>query len=334
METYNFAIDLCAEHIAIYRAGQGVVLSESPIVLLSGKGKNPKEIYCGDEANELINKIEDCKVCYPTACGKITDFDNAVILVNNMLKKVEDRSILKKRNLIFLVPCGLSKADLDRYMDLGYALSAKNVKLIPRVQTIARLNQKKDKLSNMYIVLNKDYFDIAVIYNNSIVRGYTIDLGYSIITNNIERYIFANKQAELDEKTLDEITFDLATVIPNDSVEEKYTGLESYTKQAIDFKISSLEVVNYYTSYACEVCDIIEAIMRTLSREIVAELKVAGATISGKIAKITGLTKFLSSRLNFDVIASEHDEYSALLGVGSIMTDLGEIDKIAIDNKI
>ncbi len=330
MDSYNYAINIEKDNISIYKLGCGIVLSETNVAMTSKRQKG-RVLNAGDNALRFVGKVDkDCSFVVPNNNGRISSINICAEMLDMLMSKVEDRGLIKRRNIVFLVPCGLSPKELDAYQGLGYNLSAKNTKLVTKVQGVSRLALNNKKLASMVLILAEDYLDVAIIYDEKIVKGYTIDFGGEVIMASIASYLNNNKSVEVDDKTLKTLKADMATILPNDIIEEKYYGKEIYSKEYVEFGLSSSEVREYYVNYISEVADIIDAIMKTLSKEILAELKVSGAVIVGKNAEITGLKKFLASRLGINIKIVDNPNYAALLGVGSALNDVTAITRLAI----
>ncbi|MBE5735698.1 MAG: hypothetical protein E7361_04600 [Clostridiales bacterium] len=330
MDLYNYAINIEKDNISIYKLNAGIVLSEPNIGLISKKNKD-RVIVAGDDATRFVGKVgKDCSFLCPVVNGRIIDIESCASLIDILLSKVEDKGIIKRRNIVFLVPCGLNPKEIEDYISLGYYLSAKNTMLVAKVEGLYRLTTNK-KLASMSIILAEDYMDVAVIYDDKIVKGYTIDFGGEVIENSINEYLTSSKGVEVDDKTLQSIKDDMATILPNDYIEEKYYGKEIYSNEYVEFSLNSYELQEFYSNYVGEVADIIDAIQKALSKEVLAELKVSGAIIAGKNAEITGLTKFLSNRLGIDIKVADSVEYAPLISIGSLLNDTDALSKLAFN---
>ncbi len=331
MEIYNFAIDIDSEYISIYRHDHGIVLSEPAIAIVSKKTKFEKVICAGDDAVEMLSILDNSyKVIKPISNGRIVNIDICAQLINILLHKVESKSFIKKRNLVFLIPCGLNIKEQETYKNLGYILSSKNIKLITKVQAISRLNSTKNKTASMIAIMSKDYLDVAVMYDEKIVKGYTIDFGAKIIEENIIAYLKENRNVDIDKKTSNQLCDELSTILPNNNIEEIYTGIDIDSKDLVKFKISSLDLIDYYTNYVSEISDIIEVIIKSLNKDIMAELKASTLVLAGSYCKISGIKKFLNNRLGIEVNLLDNSKYASLLGIGGALNDADLINNMAI----
>ena len=331
MENYNFVINIESDNISILKKDDGIVLSEPAYAIINTKLKKDNVAFVGTEAKDRIGKLpKEYMLVKPISNGKIVDFEVCTVLVDRLLSKVEDSVFFKKRSIVFLVPCGLDERNLKLFRNLGYTLSCKYVKLVPKVIANSLIDQTKKDLASMQIILEDDYIDIAVLYNNRIINGHTIELGGNIIDKKIINYIENNYGLNVEEKVLEKIKSDMATIIPNDIIINKYRGFDSLN-QMQEFVLNSLDLNDIYISFTNEVADIIDTIMRTYTNEVIAELNAIGAYVSGKMVNITGLEKFLANRLDMDICIAEKSRYIGLLGISSILHDSYLIEKLAIN---
>jgi len=331
MEIYNYAVDIDSEYISIYRHGQGIVLSEPAVAIVSKKTKFEKVCYAGEEAVSLLNIIDGTyKVIKPIVNGRIANIDICAQLINVLLQKVENKSFVKKRNLVFLIPCGLNRVEIEQYQNLGYILSSKNVKLMTKVQGISILNTTRNKTTTMITVLSKDYLDVAVMYDGRILKGYTIDFGATVLEESIVNYVKEYRNAYIDNKTIKQLVQEMSTILPNDNIEEIYTGIDIDSNNLVKFKISSLDLIDFYSAYISEIVDIIEVVINSLSKEVLAELKASKIILAGEYSNITGIKKFIINRLGMDIEMLEYPKYACLQGVGSKLNDVQFINQFAI----
>ena len=135
MDYYNFIIDFDFNKVRIYKYDCGIVLSEEDLAVVSNKSKPAKVLVGGDATGEFKRSL-DKNTCIIKSVknGRIEDLDTCAQMLNMLLAKVEKKSFRKKRNIVFLVPCGLTKSEQDDYISLGYMLSANNIRLITKIQ--------------------------------------------------------------------------------------------------------------------------------------------------------------------------------------------------------
>ena len=107
-------------------------------------------------------------------------------------------------------------------------------------------------------------------------------------------------------------------------------GVDVYSKTCTEFAISSLETVDIYANYINELCDIVDVIVKSLTKEVIAELKVSGIVIAGELTDITGLSKYLRNRLGVPIEISDKPQDCSLIGIGHILGDPIEINKLSI----
>ena len=331
MDYFNFAIDLDGSNVRIYKFGMGIVLSEKALVIVSKKSNYTKVVDAGDSVMQYVGKLDKSyQIVSPIKNGRIIDIDICAQMINMLLEKLEDGFFKKKRNIVFLVPCGLNDKEISDYRDLGYSLSSKEIAVVTKVLAISKYNSLKNKLANMILYIGEDFLDVAVVYDHKIIKGYTVDLGINNLSEQLTNYIMDAKGIEVSDSVLTDIRNDMATILPNDVIEERYLGVDAYSKVCTEFTISSLEVLEIYLSYINELCDIIDVIIKSLSKEVIAELKVSGIIVAGELTELTGLSKYFKNRLGVPVEISDKPRYSALLGIGHILGDKIEVTKISV----
>jgi len=331
MESYNFVVNMDSDNISILKKDDGIVLSEPMVAVINSRLKKDNVVYVGDEAINYLGKLpKGYELVYPVKNGKIANFDICVGALEKFLSKVEENKFFKKRSIVFLVPCGIDEKNLKSFKNLGYALSCKSVKLVPRVVAASLVDQTKKDLASMQVYLAEDYVDVAVLYNNKIINGHSIDLGESIIKNKLKAYIDNYMGLSVEATILDKIQHEMATILPNDIIVSNYRGFDEDNELKI-FSLNSLDLNGIYLNYVGEIADIIDTLIKTYSSQVIAELKAVGINLSGKMVDITGLDKFLSNRLDIDIKILDKPEYISLLGMANILHDCSLIDSLAIE---
>ncbi len=332
MDGYDYVVNFEKDSISVYKFDDGIVLYEPMLAVCRQKSNHNILEAVGYEAEDMISKLpKGTRLVTPVRCGKILDFDVCSQLLDHMLCKVEERKFFKNRDLIFLIPCGLSKEDIDKYISLAYSVSAKNIRLICKGQALSLLNTTQHQVAKLMVVINSDYLDVAVVLNNKVLKGYTIAFEDDIVSNDIRKRLSDSYDVDVSDKTLCQIENDIATILPNDIIEKSYVGVENLSGGFVRFDINSSDFNQYYVKFVSEVADILDSIIKSLSKEIIAELNVSGLMLTGNMAGITGLENFLAKRLGLKVEVVDDYIVSILSGAGSIIGDTSIINTLSVN---
>ena len=189
MEIYNYAVDIDSEYISIYRHGQGIVLSEPAVAIVSKKTKFEKVCYAGEEAVSLLNIIDGTYKVINTGC--ISEVGLWRVLINGYpYKTLEELGVANKEEAYIAtkqaVYCHLYNRGTENYsasseegirtlnalnMILNNARSSQETKtsniveIMPESSTWTQDNKNKQYVSKIY--------SIKAIAN---IKDYTIEL--------------------------------------------------------------------------------------------------------------------------------------------------------------
>jgi actin-like ATPase involved in cell morphogenesis len=321
MKNFEFAISIGSSVTSIYKAGVGVVLNEKSVVVTGIKGKREIALHVGDDA--FYSGIEYRKVIN----DGVIDFTLAELMISEFIKKVE---LKKKDGVIFLVSMEDMKYASD-YKNLGYACGINNVEVIPSIIATA-YGYEIDAFKKFYLLVDIGVnTEIAIVNNGRIINGATIFNGGNNIDVKIANYIYQEKGIELSKASAEKVKNEIATLLPND---ERSIDVEGFIKDTTEYATATITSTEIFDLVVDEYSKIANGILQILvgcENEINQDIKKHGIYLCGASSKITGLDKFLMTKLNLLSYKYKPDSVT-MIGVGQLLDSPLAIEKVLLEN--
>lgn len=332
MTKYNIAISLGCTNTRILKSGVGVVLNEPTLLLIDPKDRKNPIRAVGDEAVKLsVNKPELQLVC-PMKNGVIANKDFAKKLLIKFLEKLNEKKFFRG-NLLWLTPTSLSQTDKNEFVNLGYSLGYKNVDTVQSaLASFQELEIDNDnKRAHMLIDLGGDSTDISIVLRGRIIQGCTVDLGGRTLDLEIEDYLRSVFQMNVPEMYASKIKKQVNSMLPNDQLGCDITILDE-NGLSNELSISARELREIYVGFFLKICDLANKVLSMCTNDIIGDIGKTGIYLTGGLANITGLDKFLKSRLGLPVYVAERPEYTSIFGAEKLVNEPEKLEKLMAMN--
>lgn len=325
MVNYNLAIELGSSNTVIYMAGIGVVLKEPSVVAIQTIN-NKKVVSCvGSAAKNLIGKTnESLEIVSPILESEIVNFNMCKIMLKTFLDKVAPSGLFKKHNrVVFILPCGMNRTEQKKFFQLAYALNISVVGLIPAsvCGLIGMEVEENDPNSHMIINIGGGSTDIAIVNNNHIIRGATINVGGVNVGFNIGEYLKQKLNVSFGSNTLEEILNQAGSLLKNDVSSVTCYGTDLTTRERKKVRILSQDIYPVLETAITKVCEASEAVLDMCSTEVLKDIHKFGVYICGGLGNITGIDKFISSKLKLPVYVDVDPDSSVIMGAGNLLNN-------------
>jgi len=329
MKNYNIAIEMGSCNTMIFKFGCGVVLKEPTIVALQG---NKKSLNCvGEDAKKLIGKGDNnITFVYPIEDGVITSREYSKLLLSEFFKKINNKKLFNRNKVVFIVPCCLSQKDINEFKNLGYSLNVSDVEILPSAfaTLIGMSVDLKDESAKLVVNIGGGLTDIAVVVNSKIINGCSISVGGLQIENDIKEYVKENYNVNINQNTCEELMKEIGTLLPNDILSIKVSGINLDTNYETELEISSQELLEIMQNNYSKITNAIELIKNELSIELLEELNKNGVYICGGCANVSGLEKFFRTRLNLPIKIDSRMDLTTMNGAGILINNPDKLNEI------
>lgn len=321
----KLAIDLGSSMTKIYRAdtNSGVVLAEPSCVAVVGSDETVKAI--GKEAKNLIGKTaERTTIVYPVYEGEIVNMNLAVIMLKEFLSRIGIKSsALKRAQVLFSVPCGLSNRVLSGYANLVEECGLKKVWFVeqPYLTALGAGAILTDSDPVFCLDIGGGVSNAAVVSADGIIAGISMNVGGNNMDANIISKIATNNKLLVGALTAEKIKNEIGSLSPSalGTVVAEGSSLETYKPSAASVQAGDLTdcirvYVNKIMEYAVEV-------LRILPAEVAAIVNRNGVYLSGGVMKIPHVPQYIGTNLGMRQRVCEEPQFATVLGGGVLLRD-------------
>lgn len=335
MSTFYIGINLGTTTTCIYKSGNGIVLREASLIAIPTNLKIKDVKAIGNEAKRLIGRVpENISIYSPISNGVIQYEELAVLMLKGFLKKIfPTKSFGQNIKAIVSVPLGLSPEEKKRFEIVCYKAGIADVYLVPNILCFAvgsGINIQGDS-ANLIVDIGGDITDIATVSNSTILNGYTLSIGGSIINVAIAKYIEETYNIKIGIEQAEHIKHEICSLFENYAASMEITGINKETKLKEKFELHSAEIFPIIDHYYGKIADAISALIQSSDPEVISDISQNGICFYGGASSIIGFEKYMSDRLTFKINLSESLSAN-VLGTGELIRYPQLLKKIIKNN--
>lgn len=325
MFSVELAIKFGSNEIIVYRKGFGIVEKVPAYVAVVETNKGLKVKATGKKAEKLFHsKASDVTVYQPIVNSQIVDSKMAEMLMSEVIKSViPDRFLLTSINVLMAVPCALNEEQL---VDIKKVMQKAGVNKITFVQNgvCARSNLNIDSHDRVMVVdIGKFITDISVMNDYNFDFGRMYFLGGENMDSSLTSFIQDNYDIEVSNLTSEAIKNEVASLYDRDMYRVEYIGIDTnnkFTKNTITASEVKVAIVNIYD----KICALIQDVLKSLDKELVADIYKNGIVFVGGASRIAGLYEYMKQKLDLPIVVAENPQDSVILGAGKLLNSKAE----------
>lgn len=335
MSTTYIGLKLGSTTTCIYKSGNGIVLKEASLIAMptNMKLKEPKAI--GNDAKKLIGRTSDnVTVFSPVSNGIIQYDDLAVLMLKGFLKKIfPNKTFGENIKAVLCVPLGISAEEKKQFEVVCFKSGIADVFIIPDVISFALGSgiDIKSESSAFIVNIGGDTTNIASISNLSIINGYNLNIGGSIINIAIAKYIEDSHGVHISAEQAERLKIEICSLFENYSASTTITGIDKSTNLKQEVSITATELYPIINHYYSKIAELIGSVIQSSDPEIVADISRNGIYFYGGGTHIVGLEKFMFDKLKFKINVSDI-QYANILGIAELIKYPQMLKKIVKNN--
>ena len=320
----KLAIDMGSSMTKIYRAdtNSGIVLAEPSCVAVV-TGDQIKAI--GKEAKSLIGKTaEFTSIVYPVYEGEIVNMRLAEAMLKEFLSRIDVKaSALRRAQVLFSVPCGISERALADYMALTEECGLKKVWFVeqPYLTALGAGAIVSDTDPVFCLDIGGGVSNAAVISADGIISGISMNIGGNNIDANIISRIASNSELLVGALTAEKIKNEICSLSSSALGTVVAEGSSTKTCQPAAVPVQAADLTDCVRVYVNKVVEYAVEVLRTLPAEVAATVNRNGVLLSGGIMKIPYVPQYIGTRLGMRYRLSEEPQFSTVLGGGVLLRD-------------
>lgn len=335
MSTTFIGLKLSSTTTCIYKSGNGIVLKEASLIAMptNPKIKEPKAI--GNDAKKLIGKTGENLTVYSPISNGIIQYDElAVLMLKGFLKKVFPvKSFGENIKAVLCVPLGLSASEKKQFEIACFKSGIADVFIVPDIISFALGSgiDIKSETSAFIVNIGGDTTNIASVSNLSIINGYNLNIGGSIINIAIAKFIEENHGLHISAEQAERLKIEICSLFENYSASTTIVGIDKNTNLKQEISITATELYPIINHYYSKIAEMIGSVIQSSDPEIIADISRNGIYFYGGASHIVGLEKFMFDKLKFKINISDN-QYSNLLGIAELIKYPQMLKKIIKNN--
>ena len=329
----KLAIDLGSSMTKIYRAdtNSGVVLAEPSCVAVVGAEQEIKAI--GKEAKNLIGKTaEYTNIVYPVYEGEIVDMRLAATMLKEFLSRIGIKpSAIRRAQILFSVPCGISDRSLSDYIALTEECGLKKVWFVeqPYLAALGAGVALGDADPVFCLDIGGGVANAAVVSGDGIIAGISMNIGGNNMDANIISKISTNNRLLIGALTAEKIKNEIGSLSPGALGTMVAEGSSTETCQPSASSVQAADLTECIRVYINKVIEYATAVLWKLPAEVAATVNRNGVYLSGGAMKIPYVPQYIGSKLGMRFRVCEEPQFATVLGGGLLLRDYDSLNRFA-----
>lgn len=329
----KLAIDLGSSMTKIYRAdtNSGVVLAEPSCVAVVGEEQTVKAI--GKDAKNLIGKTaERTSIIYPVYEGEIVNMRLAEAMLKEFLSRICVKpAALRRAQVLFSVPCGISERSLASYLALTEECGLRKVWFVeqPYLAALGAGAVLTDTDPVFCLDVGGGVSNAAVVSADGIIAGLSMNVGGNNMDANIISKISKDHKLLVGALTAEKIKNEIGSLAPGALGTMVAEGSSTETCQPAASSVQAGELTESIRIYINKVVEYAAEVLRTLPAEVAAIVNRNGVYLSGGVMKIPYMPQYIGSKLGMRYRVCEEPQFATVLGGGVLLRDWNMLNRFA-----
>lgn len=314
---------------------KGIVLREPTFI---GKNtKNGQILFFGTQAKDIYGKSpEYIHIIKPFEHSIISDFDAAVSLIAELLKKSVYpyyRSTLIKKGLAAYctVPTSSTEVEQRALQEALIKAGFQYAHLIER--PIAAAYGAEVQIFSNQPAFVMDFgagtVELAVITMGGIVTSKVLKLGGDHMDKLIYNYLHLKYGLIVGEQTAETLKIKLFSMLDSKDVfPVRGKALENGLPKSV--RVTAADIREALATCINQIVDGLKELIETIPPEIIDGLIKSGIVMTGSMAHVPGIDKYISNEVKLPVIKARKPEDATVLGLMKLITEPESLKKVII----
>ncbi len=330
MAIVDLIVDLGSSYTTIYKKGEGIVLHEPTLLLISGKSiENGKIIEFGQKARDLVGKLpKGSQLLYPIQEGAIAYKKATSLMLTHFISKCVRRAdyFFKPKVRVFLnIPCGSLLEERHLIEDLLNSIGIQEVYLIESpIFASFGTNTPITHNNPLFIAdIGGGTTDVALITPDGIEIGYSFGIGGMAMDRGIVDGLQATMNTQLGIVTAEELKKEIGSLFPNEKAEFSVFGKNTITSNPRPIVVTSKNIYPMLEYFYSKIVTVISNVLKELSVDTLDYIFENGIVLTGGGAKLPGLKEYMKKELKIPVKVCFQPEFATANG-GARLLDMPE----------
>lgn len=335
MSTYYIGLRMGSTTTCIYKSGNGIVLDEPSLIAMPTNPKIKDVKAIGIDAKRIIGKTpENITIYSPISSSVIQYEDLAILMLKGFLRKVfPTKSIGQNIKAVVSTPLGITPKEKKTFEITCFKAGIADVYLVPDVICYAIGNgiDIQNDTASMIVNIGGDTTNIAIISNYSIIKGYNLTIGGTLINVAIAKYIEETYNISTSNEQAERIKLEICSLLKNYNASIEIVGINKKTLLKENITITSSELYPIIEHYYGKIIETVISIIESNDPVVITDISKNGIYFYGEASQIIGFEKFFTEQTTFKANMSDNSRIN-MLGTGELIKYPQLLKKILKNN--
>ncbi len=321
--TPKIGIDLGTTSVLVYVPGQGIVLNEPSVVVVSDDNQ---VLAVGAEAKRMIGRTPDTLRAYrPMKDGVIADYRVTEAMLRYFLGRVVGRFSLFRPDVMVSVPAGVTSTERRAVVEATLKAGARNAYVVkePILAAIGAGVPIYEPQGHMIVDMGGGTTDVAVISLGGIVASNSVKCAGNRVDAAIIDYVKKTRNLAIGEKTAEEIKITIGSALP---LEEELTmdvkGRDVISGLPRTTEMRTNEVVRAIGKELREMIKAIKDVFLETPPELAADIIDGGIIMTGGTSQLRNFTELIRRRTGVKAQVADQALFCVVKGTGVALEHL------------
>ena len=336
---HDIGIDLSTSTITIYKAGNGIELSEPAVVTIDRDTR--AVLTLGKDAAQMVGRTPSGMLAIrPLRNGEIIDYDLLYILLKTCISSVVKKRFLTRINAVLCVPTPVT--DIERHSLLApmHDAGISRTHIVNRAiaGAIGADLSMEESLGIMIVDISAGLTDLSVISYGRVIVFDCIKTGGDSFDEAIIRYIRNKYSLLIGERTAEMLKIEIGTAnTPTSTLYREVSGRNLITGLPKTMLISNEDISQALREPIGKIIDSIHDLLEHTPPELASDIFEFGILFMGGGSLLPGLCEVISHALSqppapgVPCILAKDPINTVAVGCGRIIENMQELGKY-LDN--
>ena len=327
MFNIELIVDIGSSYTTIFEKNKGVVLKEPSYILVKKQMRKYKTLAFGKDAVRMAmssSMPEDALEIYPFASGKVINEEAAKLLIKGFLQTViAGRLVKPSMDIICTISCGLSNVERNHLEKVFFSIPlVKNVTLIESPIAISTLCENR---TNTVVIIGSHLTEIAVVNENGIITGCSIDICGSKMDEAIVKYVADTYRVAIPQERAEDLRKALGSLSDRQQNTQEVAGrnLMDDSKKIID--VTSEDIRIAIVPIFTKLTEVIGHVISLLPSGINVDKE--NIVLAGGVAGTHGIGEFVNMKTGMPITVLP-DANSIVIGASKFFNDKNRMYKM------
>ena len=320
MALMELAVDFGSSYITIYKRGEGIVLKEASVGVVSTYKKKREVVESGNAAKNYVRTtMGNAREIYPVREGVVVSVEDASLMMSEFIKRLLPEKIFKPQiRAVVMISSGLTVVERR---DVKTVMLNAGVKDVVLVESPLALLAYTNSVGGLFLDIGGGTAEVASVTKNGISAACSVNIAGAMLNSKIIDYFVENYGLKIGDYTAEKLKLDVGSMYDNDLSATEISGRDVLDGTPRSMEASAKDVRRAISKSIDALIEVVENVLNMTPPELAGEIGKKGIFISGGTSELPGLIEYLGVRLYLPITQLKDYDNAAALGGGVLLED-------------